>query len=157
MFTRDWSEMVSDSGLWSILYCLAKLRLMSGRVIVRRITMRVAFQSAISNGRTEWFSPFCFSDSHWRFLNIFCMRFENIGRRPIMIRGERERVQITFNFRQTLGNAGRMCVSITPPLSIRLRELLESFILHTCPGKKKKLSFHREIYNCLVVFGFFLF
>lgn len=49
------------------------------------------------------------------------------------------------------------CVSITPPLSIRLRELLESFILHTWPGKKK-LSFHREIYNCLVVclaFSFF--
>lgn len=153
--------MVSDSGLWSILNCLAKLRLMSGRVIVRRITMRVAFQSA-SNGRTEWFSPFLF----FRFpLAIFKNFLHEIGNHwpssHYDTRREREResannVQLSPNTWKCWKNiSSAPCVSITPPLSIRLRELLESFILYT--HGRGNFHFTEKSITVLVVFGFFLF
>jgi hypothetical protein len=78
------------------------------------------------------------------------MRFENIGRRPIMIRGERERVQILFNFRQTLGNAGRiylgrtMCVYYTSSLYPVTGATRVVYIKHKA-GKKKNFISPRNL------------
>lgn len=153
--------MVSDSGLWSILNCLAKLRLMSGRVIVRRITMRVAFQSA-SNGRTEWFSPFLF----FRFpLAIFKNFLHEIGNHwpsshyDTRRERERERVQIMFNFRQTLGNAGRISqahhVCLLHLLSLSGYGSYSSRLYYT--HGRGNFHFTEKSITVLVVFGFFLF
>jgi hypothetical protein len=79
-----------------------------------------------------------------------------------MIRGERERVQITFNFRQTLGNAGRiyvgrtMCVYYTSPLYPVTGATRVVYITHMA-GEKKNFHFTEKsitVWLCLA-FSFF--